>query len=224
MQKSALNYAVRVIVQRLLGLALFLLGARSAPSWHVWLYFGGNIGAAVLSLGIMFGINQETLSQRGKVATDSPSWDKWLLGLYWTLHFFVIHLIAGLEWQGSLENEVLYWVGMALVLLAAVLAMAALIVNTYLESTARIQMDRGQQVISVGVYRIVRHPTYLAVLFSVLGTTLIFGTPYVRLTAVVIAVMIVVRTYLEDRMLQEKLPGYLAYAEQVRYRLIPGLW
>ncbi len=224
MQQGVLNYAMRVIIQRLLGLALFLLGTSVSLSWHVWLYFGVNFVAATASLGIMFRINQETLSQRGKVATDSPSWDKWLLGLYWILHFFVIHLVAGIEWRGSLLNEVLYWVGMLSLLLAAMLSIAALIVNTYLESTARIQKDRGQKVISAGVYRVVRHPTYLAVLLSALGTALIFATPYVCVTATVIAVLIVLRTYLEDRMLQEKLDGYLTYTQDVRYRLIPGIW
>jgi protein-S-isoprenylcysteine O-methyltransferase Ste14 len=34
----------------------------------------------------------------------------------------------------------------------------------------------------------------------------------------------VVRTALEDRTLQEELDGYKAYAERVRYRLLPGIW
>ena len=39
--------------------------------------------------------------------------------------------------------------------------------------------------------------------------------------AVVIAV---VRTALEDRTLQQKLPGYREYADRVHYRLIPGVY
>jgi protein-S-isoprenylcysteine O-methyltransferase Ste14 len=34
----------------------------------------------------------------------------------------------------------------------------------------------------------------------------------------------VVRTVKEDRLLQEELEGYAAYARDVRYRLVPGLW
>jgi protein-S-isoprenylcysteine O-methyltransferase Ste14 len=34
----------------------------------------------------------------------------------------------------------------------------------------------------------------------------------------------VVRTILEDRTLQNELPGYAEYARRVRYRLIPGIW
>ena len=34
----------------------------------------------------------------------------------------------------------------------------------------------------------------------------------------------VLRTALEDRTLRQELDGYVAYAERVRYRLIPGVW
>lgn len=34
----------------------------------------------------------------------------------------------------------------------------------------------------------------------------------------------VIRTVYEDRMLLAKLPGYVDYARQVRYRLMPGIW
>jgi protein-S-isoprenylcysteine O-methyltransferase Ste14 len=34
----------------------------------------------------------------------------------------------------------------------------------------------------------------------------------------------VARTALEDRTLQDELPGYREYVRQVRYRLVPGIW
>ena len=40
----------------------------------------------------------------------------------------------------------------------------------------------------------------------------------------ILSAFLVVRTVLEDRTLQNELPGYKEYAEQVRYRLIPGVW
>jgi protein-S-isoprenylcysteine O-methyltransferase Ste14 len=33
-----------------------------------------------------------------------------------------------------------------------------------------------------------------------------------------------IRTVYEDRMLVAELDGYAEYAQQVRYRLIPGIW
>lgn len=42
--------------------------------------------------------------------------------------------------------------------------------------------------------------------------------------SVVTAILLMVRTALEDRMLQAELEGYSAYSRRVRYRLVPGLW
>ena len=36
--------------------------------------------------------------------------------------------------------------------------------------------------------------------------------------------MIMMRLRLEERFLRRELPGYAAYAERVRFRLIPGIW
>jgi protein-S-isoprenylcysteine O-methyltransferase Ste14 len=42
--------------------------------------------------------------------------------------------------------------------------------------------------------------------------------------AILIAVLMVVRTALEDCTLRAELAGYAEYARQVRYRLLPGVW
>ena len=44
------------------------------------------------------------------------------------------------------------------------------------------------------------------------------------LPAVLLTVILVVRTALEDRVLHDELAGYREYAKRVRYRLLPGVW
>jgi protein-S-isoprenylcysteine O-methyltransferase Ste14 len=36
--------------------------------------------------------------------------------------------------------------------------------------------------------------------------------------------LLVIRTALEDKTLHEELSGYPEYAQQTRYRLVPGVW
>lgn len=62
-----------------------------------------------------------------------------------------------------------------------------------------------------GPYRLVRHPGYL-------GSWLAF------LPLAGALVVLVARTAFEDRFLRSHLPGYASYAQQVRHRLVPGLW
>lgn len=42
--------------------------------------------------------------------------------------------------------------------------------------------------------------------------------------AILSVVGLVILTALEDRTLLQELDGYAAYAERVRYRLMPGVW
>ena len=224
MKNKVMDYTVRVFAQKLLGLLCYALGAGWVMSWGAWVYFGVGFGLTALSITIVYRVNPVTLAERGKVLTDSPVWDKWLLGVFWVLYFFVIHLVAGLEAKNAPDPAVLFWIGILLIIASAAITTASLAVNTYLESTARIQSERDQIVITKGVYGVVRHPTYAAVLVSCVGIALVFPTPFVALTAAIIATLTVFRTYLEDNLLKKNLDGYIEYSRSIKYRLIPFLW
>jgi protein-S-isoprenylcysteine O-methyltransferase Ste14 len=53
---------------------------------------------------------------------------------------------------------------------------------------------------------------------------LALGSVWTIIPAVAALIIAVIRTALEDRTLQEELPGYRDYTRRVRYRLIPGVY
>ena len=57
-----------------------------------------------------------------------------------------------------------------------------------------------------------------------MATPLLLGSPWAVIPTIASAALYVVRTYLEDRTLTRELPGYEVYAQQTRYRLLPGVW
>jgi protein-S-isoprenylcysteine O-methyltransferase Ste14 len=57
-----------------------------------------------------------------------------------------------------------------------------------------------------------------------IGMPLALGSLWALIPAVMLRPLLVVRTVLEDRTLQNELPGYREYTQRVRYRLIPGVW
>jgi protein-S-isoprenylcysteine O-methyltransferase Ste14 len=79
-------------------------------------------------------------------------------------------------------------------------------------------------VVSGGPYALIRHPGYVGALFSYLGTPLFLDGGWSFLVVAFLTGALVLRTSLEDRTLQEELPGYREYAGEVRSRLIPGIW
>lgn len=101
----------------------------------------------------------------------------------------------------------------------------AMQVNPFFSTAVRIQTERGHRVIAAGPYRWVRHPGYAALLLLLApGSGLALGSLPSLLPLTGALLLFLRRTALEDRLLQDELPGYREYAARVRWRLVPGLW
>lgn len=70
----------------------------------------------------------------------------------------------------------------------------------------------------------VRHPFYAADPLILVGLSLWLGSYSAAVVAVIPVSLMMMRLRLEERFLRRELPGYQAYTERVRYRLIPGVW
>lgn len=96
--------------------------------------------------------------------------------------------------------------------------------NPFFESTVRIQKEKNQNVINAGPYKFVRHPGYLGMLLGSISLPLALGSVLAFIPLFIMIVLILIRTYYEDKILQEELAGYSEYCKEVKYRLIPFLW
>jgi protein-S-isoprenylcysteine O-methyltransferase Ste14 len=96
--------------------------------------------------------------------------------------------------------------------------------NTYLAQVVKIDKQRNHQVITTGPYAIVRHPMYSVMIILLFAVPAALGSRNTLFIAVFLTILLIIRTYLEDRTLQNELKGYTKYVEQTPYRLIPWLW
>ena len=94
----------------------------------------------------------------------------------------------------------------------------------YKKQLLRIQTERGHQVVSSGPYRWMRHPGYSGALLTYLATPFFLDSRWGFLPAIFLAIVLVIRTSLEDKILQDELQDYSDYARRVHYRLLPGVW
>jgi len=157
---------------------------------------------------------------------NTQPWDKWLSPLAAFGSVFIL-LAAGLDarFNGPAGfSPTLELAGLALLLAGTVLGSVAFVANAYFSGTVRIQAERGHKVVSSGPYGWVRHPGYLGSLLVSLGMPLLLNSAWAFLPALVFGALLVLRTGLEDRFLQDNLAGYREYAREVRYRLLPGVW
>jgi len=87
-----------------------------------------------------------------------------------------------------------------------------------------IEIQAGQTVIDTGLYSVVRHPMYMAMLLVDISVPLVLGSFIALIPMFLISLLLVVRIRNEEEMLLESLDGYKAYVKKVRYRLIPYVW
>jgi protein-S-isoprenylcysteine O-methyltransferase Ste14 len=196
--------------------------------WEAWTYAIVTILGFAVSRALAARRNPDLLAERARFLQheDAKPWDKLLAPLV-GIGGALIPLAAGLEARfGSLSHFSLAvkLVTLALILAGYALASYALIENRFFSGMVRIQVDRGQQVVSSGPYRWMRHPGYAGALLVYLVTPLFLDSLWTFLPAAFLTLVLVIRTALEDNALQQELDGYAAYARRVRYRLLPGLW
>jgi protein-S-isoprenylcysteine O-methyltransferase Ste14 len=238
-EKSAAEqkYTLRNILRALIGLVIYiffvpalLFIAAGTVRWPVaWAYVIMLLTATIGSRLVLLFVNRDLLSERGRF-TDSEgtkTWDKILapiIGLYGPV---AAMLIAGLDHRYQWTEWVPVWgqiTAAGIVLISYALAVWAMMVNRYFSSVARIQTDRDQQVITSGPYRIMRHPSYIGGAAAALAFPFMLDTLWALLPGLVITIALIIRTYLEDKMLIEELNGYADYTRQTRFRWIPGIW
>lgn len=217
-----------VVVYLFIPLVLLICGGDFAW-WQAWVYsllivaaaIGGRIWAEQRHPGL--------LAERQNIEKiqDAKAWDKVLAPLMALSLVFPLVIVAGLDHRFAWSPVFPLWIivlGIILITLGYAFGVWALVENRFFSSVVRIQTDRGHVVCDSGPYRIVRHPGYAGSIPPLLGIVLALGSLWTLIPAAVALVIAVIRTALEDRTLQEELPGYQEYARRVRYRLIPGIY
>jgi protein-S-isoprenylcysteine O-methyltransferase Ste14 len=210
--------------------AVIMFAAAGTLRWRdAWVFTGAYLLMIVVNSFFMFRLNPEVIAERGRgsASANMKKWDK-IVGVGFGVCFFIaIFLVAGLDERFNWTESVALPIQMAAFLawaLSSALFAWAMYSNAYFSTVVRIQDDRGHAVCDRGPYRFVRHPGYVGASIQALATALMLRSLWALLPAALATLLLVVRTALEDRTLQDELPGYREYAQRVRYRLLPGVW
>jgi len=227
LRKAIIQRGLQVLIGTLL-MGLFLFLAAGRLDWVMgWAYIGLNFFGLIPNIIIVALKNPEVIAARAKPPQeDTKGWDKVFISITAPMPF-VIMAVSGLDagrYGWSIVPMWVEWSGVALFIAAWILSLWAMVANKYFEGSVRIQKDRGQKTVTSGPYAIVRHPGYVAFTILYLATPLFLGSWWGLVPAGLMALGFIYRTAREDRTLMEELADYPAYAQKVRYRLVPGVW
>jgi protein-S-isoprenylcysteine O-methyltransferase Ste14 len=158
------------------------------------------------------------------VQKEQKTWDKVLLMLFFIefLVWFAIMPLDARRFRWSPEFPL--WTritGGLLLVLAMFMVFEALRENTFAAPVVKMQKERGQKVISTGMYAVVRHPMYAGAVLLFISTPLLLGSVYGLLIGLLLIVTIAARSLGEEAMLKQELDGYRDYTKKVKWRIIP---
>ena len=158
------------------------------------------------------------------VQKEQKPWDKVLLILFF-IEFLVCFAIMPLDARRfHWSPEFPLWIRVAGALLLAValfMVFEALRENTFAAPVVKMQKERGQKVISTGMYGVVRHPMYAGAVLLFISTPLLLGSIYGLALGLLLIVTIAARSVGEEAMLKQELEGYRDYMKKVKWRIIP---
>ena len=229
---SGLNrFGIRSIavqtIALIIGLVILFISAGTLNWLRGWIYAGLVTIYWVISTAVLARVNPEMLNARGSVVKEgTKGFERIWIVIYPTLTFVNL-VVMGFDAVRFQWSSMPFWLailGIIILIPACVIGAWAMVVNKFFEWTARIQDDRQQYVCTTGPYKIIRHPGYAGAIVSTLAYPFILGSWWGFVLTGILTIVIVIRTALEDSMLQDELQGYKEYAKQVNYRLIPLIW
>jgi protein-S-isoprenylcysteine O-methyltransferase Ste14 len=225
LDRDGVREIVRGTLRYFAHLTILALAAGSAGWTNAWVYTGLHLFLQAAYVVTILRFDPRLLNERGKfIQQDTKAFDKVFYALYAPLTLVVL-VVAGLDavrWEWSSMPGGLAILGVVVSVPTFFFALWAMVVNPHFETTVRLQ--EAHQVCTSGPYRFVRHPGYVSLILFALLNPLILGSWWAFVPGGVMALLAVTRTALEDRTLQEELPGYRAYTQVTRYRLLPWAW
>jgi len=222
-----IKWAFRGVMYKAYVAVVLMLSAGRWNWWAGWLYVFIFLMFDLATALEVIPKDPTLLIERSKSHPDAKTWDKVIMPLAAGLLPLAGWIIAGLNlrwsWQPSLDRS---WqlIGFLFTVLGHAIVVWAMSANTFFSPQVRIQTERGHTVANTGPYKFIRHPGYIGAMVFSLGIPLMLGSWWALIPGLISVILYIVRTALEDRTLLDELPGYVDYAQSVKFRLIPGVW
>jgi len=201
---------------------LFLFAGDWTWLWG-WIFVGVSI--VILLINLKW-IPKEVIEERGRKKENVKTWDKVINGLN-IAPAIGIYVVSGLDyrfgWTGEIPVSIQLF-GIILMFSGSMLFTWSMVSNKFFSTMVRIQEERGHKVATEGPYKHVRHPGYVGFIMMSASTPLFLGSFYGLICSATSALLIIIRTSLEDKTLHKELEGYGNYSDEVRYKLIPYIW
>ena len=220
------RYAVRETMGLLvMGVALFGSAGR-IDWWPPWAVLAVMLAWIIATAIVIFRFNPDLAVERLGPRKGAKPWDTAIVSILGLVQL-VRYIVAGLDHRFGWTPDFPFAAqisALAICVLGYALFVWATASNAFFSQVVRIQYERGHTVAKGGPYRYMRHPAYFGAILYELAVPILLASWWALFVSGLSAILLLLRTALEDRTLRAELTGYAEYASQVRYRLLPGIW
>lgn len=220
------GYVIKHVVGSFIFFLIIFISAGRLDYWQGLVYVSVGIIMTALNYTVLKP-DPGLIIERGKAGEGAKKWDKTILLLSF-LVTIAMYVLAGLDsgryhWSPNFHLG-LTIIGIIFTVAGQLFFLIAQKQNKFFSSTVRIQSDRNHTICDTGLYKIVRHPAYLGSVIQAAGFPLLFGSLWSIFPVMLLIVLHIVRTSLEDRTLMDELNGYTDYSRKIRYKIFPYIW
>jgi protein-S-isoprenylcysteine O-methyltransferase Ste14 len=187
-----------------------------------WIFIAGLLLPMTFAMTYLLYKDPELLEKRVNLKEREAAQKKYVR--FSLLIFVVAYIVPGLDFRYHWSSVPLWLVLIALVLMLSgyIMFIAVMLQNRYASRVIEIQSE--QKLIDTGLYKVVRHPMYLAATILYMSSSLVLGSYYALIPMAVLPFLLAFRIINEEKVLMTGLPGYQEYTKKVKYRMIPFIW
>ena len=224
-----MKIALQTIASTLIGLVVFGLlvfwPAGTFDYWRGWAFIAVFAAATTIPSLYLAATDPAALRRRmqaGPAAETRPLQKLIISFAFVSLGATIVLSALDFRFGWSSVPPAISVIGDMLVALGLGIAMLVVIQNSY--ASANITVEAGQELVSTGLYGLVRHPMYLGNVVLMVGIPLALGSYWGLLFLIPGLAVLAVRIVDEEKVLTQDLAGYPDYAQKVHYRLLPYVW
>jgi protein-S-isoprenylcysteine O-methyltransferase Ste14 len=209
----------------LVGISTAVYAGLAILGWGGWTGFFSNAARIALIVGL-FALSGLALFAGGNVSPGvrEDRSNRWVIAALVVLGYVDAYLPAYTDRREfwTTDGDAIRWLGVGLFLAGGALRLWPVFVLGH-RFSGLVAIQRGHTLVTDGIYRVIRHPSYLGLLINSLGWGLAFRSAVGVLLAALMVIPILARIRAEEKLLHTEFGHeYEAYRSRTS-RLIPGV-
>ena len=224
-----MKVAIQAIASGLIGLVVFGLlvfwPAGTFDYWQGWAFIAVFAASTMIPSLYLAAKNPAALERRmqaGPAAETRPLQKLIISFAFVSLGATIVVSALDFRFGWSSVPAAISVIGDVLVALGLGISMIVTIQNGY--AAANVKVESGQDLVSTGLYGVVRHPMYFGNVVLMIGIPLALGSYWGLLFVIPGLAVLAARILDEEKVLTQQLAGYRDYAQRVHYRMVPYVW